>query len=77
MPPFDNFSALEQSKIKPSIPSLLNRIVIGCIQLHHTNYGYIPSGAELMDNTTIKKLGLNLANLSSICDKYRYLMALN
>jgi|GEM_PF-2156485 hypothetical protein len=77
MPPFDDFSSLEHCKMKPEVPSLLNRIIISCIKLHHINYGYIPTGTELMNNLTIKKLGLNTVKLNSICDKYRYLMSFN
>lgn len=77
MPFHDDFSILALQKVKPSIPSLINRILAASVELYILKYGYIPSGAELMDISTIKKLGLELASLNMFCDKYRYLMTIN
>lgn len=77
MPPFDDFSQLEDLSIKLHTPSLLNRIIASSINLHLIKYGYIPTGKELAKSLSAKKLNLNLAQLTAICDKYRYLSAIN
>lgn len=77
MPPFDNFSQLENLSIKLNKPSLINRIISSSINLHLVKYGYIPTGKELANSLLANNIAVDLAHLTAICDKSRYLTSLN
>lgn len=77
MPYFDDLSSLEKESIKPTVPSLLNRIVIGSINLFLAKNGYIPNAAEIMQHEIIQKLRLRPSDVTAICDRYRYLLTRN